>query len=196
MPWFEPQGYDGSMSRHFGTIRQLGYVVEDVDVAIKHYTEVLGFGPFFRVERIRPPDYTYRGVPTAAEVRIALGNAGDMQIELVQPLDHEPTMFRDFMEAGHRGLQHVGYWFDTPAKMDAALAKAASLGYGSSDSQSGTFGENGRSVLFDVHRGYPGTAVELSEACGWKAELFRNIADAARDWDGTDPVRTMKPPAR
>jgi catechol 2,3-dioxygenase-like lactoylglutathione lyase family enzyme len=180
------------MSRYFGTIRQLGYVVDDVDVAIRHYTEVLGIGPFFRVDRVRAPDFCYRGVPTAAELRIALGNSGDMQIELVQPLDREPTMFRDCIDAGFRGLQHVAYWFDTPAKMDAALAQAASLGY--EGAQTGTFGENGRSVLLDVARGYPGTVIELSEVGEWKAEVFRMVAAAARDWDGSDPVRTLQRP--
>ena len=128
----------------------------------------------------------------AAEVRIALGNSGDLQIELVQPLDREPSMFREFIDAGHRGLQHVAHWFDSPAAYDAALAVATSLGY--EVAQSGTFGENGRSVLLDVHRGYPGTVVELSEACGWKADMFRKVAVAARDWDGSYPVRTVERP--
>ena len=34
--------------------------------------------------------------------------------------------------------------------------------------------------------------IELSEVCGWKAELFQQIADAAEGWDGSDPIRRVQ----
>ncbi len=36
------------MSRIFGDVRQNGYLVADIEAAMKHWTEVLGVGPFFR----------------------------------------------------------------------------------------------------------------------------------------------------
>ena len=35
----------------------------------------------------------------------------------------------------------------------------------------------------------PGTVVELSEVFGPKGRMFELIRDAARDWDGSRPVR-------
>ncbi len=35
------------MSRLFGDVRQNGYVVRDLEAAMKHWTQVLGVGPFF-----------------------------------------------------------------------------------------------------------------------------------------------------
>ncbi len=39
------------MSRIFGSIRQNGYVVSDIEAAMRHWTEVMGIGPWFYVER-------------------------------------------------------------------------------------------------------------------------------------------------
>jgi len=58
---------------------------------------------------------------------------------------------------------------------------------------SGEVGENGRFVYFDDRSDlpgcHPGTTIELSEVAGPKGRLFRLIREAARDWDGADPVR-------
>jgi hypothetical protein len=35
------------MSRFFGKVCQNGYVVRDIEAALKHWTEVLGVGPFY-----------------------------------------------------------------------------------------------------------------------------------------------------
>ena len=43
-----------------------------------------------------------------------------------------------------------------------------------------------------MHPDLPSGMVELSETTGGKGEYFRQIADAARTWDGrTDPIRQM-----
>ena len=63
------------MSRIFGSLRQNGYVVRDIEAALKHWTTVLGVGPFFYVERARIADLQYKGHPSAAEVHVALAQA-------------------------------------------------------------------------------------------------------------------------
>ena len=93
------------MSRIFGPIRQNGYVVRDIEAALKHWTTVLGVGPFFYVERARIADLQYKGKPSAAEVHVALANSGNLQIELLQPCNDAPSMWRDFLVAGHEGTQ-------------------------------------------------------------------------------------------
>ncbi len=177
------------MSRIFGASRQNGYVVRDIEAALDHWTSVLGVGPFFYMEQVKVDDLRYRGQPTNAQASIALANSGELQIELIQLRNDAPSMWRDFLEAGHEGLQHFAYWMDTPAAMDAALERAAALGY--EIGQSGTVGENGRFVYLCTEA-HPGTVVELSEACGWKAEFFRKVAKAAENWDGSDPIRSVQ----
>ena len=55
----------------------------------------------------------------------------------------------------------------------------------------GRMGTRGRFSYF-VHPELPSGMVELSETTGGKGEYFRQIAEAARTWDGrTEPVRQM-----
>ena len=177
------------MSRYFGEIRQNGYVVRNIQAALRHWTTVLGVGPFYYLEQVTIENFHYNGAPTSAEMSVALANSGPLQIELIQQRNDAPSMVRDFLQAGREGLQHVAYWMDTPAKMDAALKKADELGY--AVGQSGTIGENGRFAYLKTEA-HPGTVVELSEVCGWKAKLFQQIADAAKEWDGSDPIRRVQ----
>jgi len=41
---------------------------------------------------------------------IALGNTGDLQIELIQQRNDASSMYMDFLNAGREGLQHMSYW--------------------------------------------------------------------------------------
>jgi hypothetical protein len=170
------------MSRIFGNIRQNGYVVRDIRAAMSHWTEQLGVGPFFYVKVAPIESFHYMGKPSGCQCAIALANSGDLQIELIEQLNDEPSMYRDFLAAGREGLQHVAYWTE---KMDDDLARIAALGY--PIGQSGTVGENGRFVYYTTEA-HPGTVVELSEISGRKGQLFRAIRDAAASWDGTNPI--------
>ena len=60
------------MSRIFGPVRQNGYVVRDIEAALKHWTEVMGVGPFWYFERVPLERFCYRGEASPIEVSIAL----------------------------------------------------------------------------------------------------------------------------
>lgn len=173
------------MSRLFGEIRQNGYVVRDIEAALRHWTERLGVGPFFYFERVGIEDFRYRGEPSPLDVSIALGNSGSLQIELIQPRNDAPSMYRDFLAAGCEGLQHVAFWTDA---FDAELERSELAGY--RVGQSGQIGENGRFVYFETEA-HRGSVIELSEISGPKGRFFRHIAECANGWDGQDPIRPM-----
>ena len=171
------------MSRHFGQIRQLGYVVDDIEAAMDYWSRVLGVGPFFYNERVPIKNYTYRGAIYEPHNSVALANSGSLQVELIQCRNDVPSMYRDFARAGHGGLQHVAYWTE---RYDADLARLEAQGF--KPVMGGEVGENGRFVYFDTEYG-PGTVVELSEVLGPKGTMFRMIREASENWDGRDPVR-------
>ena len=174
------------MSRIFGAVRQNGYVVRDVEAAMRHWTTVVGVGPFFYFERAPITEFSYRGAPSPLEVSIALANSGDLQIELIQQRNDAPSMYRDFLRAGREGLQHVAYWTNS---FEEDLARCLAAGYVAG--QAGVAGgANGRFVYFDTEA-HPGTVVELSDSSGAKGAFFRHIAEVAREWDGTDPIRRL-----
>jgi hypothetical protein len=121
-------------------------------------------------------------------VSIALANSGPLQIELIQQRNDARSMYRDFLHDEPRGgLQHVAYWTQS-FDVDLARYRAAGIGVG----QSGRIGEAGRFAYLDTEVG-PGTVVEISEISGAKGRFFEHIAKRAAAWDGSDPIRRMRP---
>ena len=47
-----------------GDIMQLAFVPSDFDAAVRHWTEVMGAGPFFLLPNVSLPGGRYRGVRT------------------------------------------------------------------------------------------------------------------------------------
>jgi len=171
------------MSRFLGSIRQLGYVVDDIEAAMAHWYGVMGVGPWYYNPRVPIEDYRYEGRAYEVHNSVALANSGPVQVELIQTRNDAPSMYRDFMMAGHRGLQHVAYWTQD---FDADLARMEAEGF--AQKMSGKVGENGRFTYFDKED-HPGTVIELSEVMGPKGRLFDLIREASHGWDGSDPVR-------
>ena len=171
------------MSRRFGAIRQNGYVVRDIQAAMRHWSEVLGIGPWFYVEHAPFRNFRYRGEPSAPDAGIALANSGDLQIELIQQWNDAPSLYRDFLAAGNEGLQHIAYWTESfAADRGAALDAGYRIGH---EGETGSFGPF---AYFDTE-GHPGTVLELSDIGGPKLALFKTIREASEDWDGRDPIR-------
>lgn len=175
------------MSRFFGAIRQAAYVVPDIEVAMDYWSSVLGVGPWFYNPKVPIENYTYRGQRHDVHNSVALANSGPLQMELIQMRSDTPSMYRDFVQAGHQGLQHVAYWTED---FDADLARLEGQGF--KVMMSGEVGVKGRFVYFEekAHPGlHPGTVIELSEVAGPKGTMFKMIREASEGWDGSDPVR-------
>lgn len=173
------------MSRYFGEIRQLGYVVRDIEQAMQYWSETLGVGPWYYNPRVPIVNYQYDGRSYEPHNSVALANSGFVQVELIQVRNDVPSMYRDFLQAGHTGLQHVAYWTED---YDADLQRLQAQGFKAK--MGGEVGRQGRFVYFDTGL-HPGTVIELSEVAGPKGRLFDLIRDSARDWDGKDPVRSF-----
>jgi catechol 2,3-dioxygenase-like lactoylglutathione lyase family enzyme len=172
------------MSRFLGEIRQVAYIVPDIEAAMDHWSRVLGVGPWFYNPRVPIRNYHYRGEHFEPHNSVALANAGSLQIELLQTRNDVPSMYRDFLRAGHQGVQHVAYWTEN---FDADLARAEAAGF--TVCMGGEVGENGRFVYFEDRSALPGTTIELSEVAGPKGRMFTLIREASLHWDGQDPVR-------
>ena len=174
------------MSRIFGPIRQNGYVVKDMEAALEYWVGAMAVGPWFLVEKVELDWFRHRGERQAPKLSIALANSGDLQIELIQQHDQTPTMYREFLDAGREGLQHVAFWStEYQALYDDMLAKGYELGH---EGQIG--GERGRFAYFESNA-HPGTVIEISDISGPKGELFEFIRKAAVDWDGASPIHRL-----
>jgi len=166
-----------------GGIRQLGYVVQDIEAAMRHWSGSLGVGPWFYNPRVPIVNYRYRGERYEPHNSVALANDGFLQVELIQTRNDVPSMYRDFALGGRTGAQHVAYWTED---YDRDLNNLVGLGW--KPVMQGEVGERGRFIYFDTEY-HPGTVIELSEVAGPKGKLFKLIREASEGWDGKDPVR-------
>ena len=171
------------MSRFLGEIRQLGYVVPDIEAAMDYWSRTLGVGPWFYNPKVPIVNYRYRGEAHAPHNSVALANSGFVQVELIQTRNDVPSMYRDFQQAGRTGLQHIAYW---TSDYDADLARLLKEGF--KPVMSGEVGEKGRFIYFDTEY-HPGTVIELSEVAGPKGKMFDLIRASSEGWDGSEPVR-------
>ncbi|CAG2153077.1 VOC family protein [Cupriavidus plantarum] len=182
------------MSQHLGGVRQIGYVVRDIERAMRHWSEVLGVGPWFYKEAVGTTEFRYYGKPSALpDLSIALANSGGVQIELIQQRNDAPSLYRDSLDSlarGGEGMQHIACWTDDA--FDAFAARLIASGY--VEGHGGRMGMRGRFAYY-LHPDLPGNIVEISEMAGGKGEYFKTIAAAAMVWDGTDPIRRMPSPS-
>ena len=175
------------MSRIFGDMRQVGIVVRDVEGAMRHWIEVCGVGPWFYVEKLPVSSFTYRDkIFPDIHISVALANSGEVQLELIQQRCNTPSMYRDFLAAGHEGMQHWSSW---PEDYDARLECALSSGY--RVGQAGD-GPRGRFVYL-WEEGHRGRVIEMAQMTPTRRNIFAAVRDAAVDWQGTDPVRRTWP---
>ena len=182
------------MSRLFGSIRQVAFVVRDLDATLHYWTETLGVGPFFVLRRVSPVDYRYRGAPAPAPcLSLALGNSGDVQIELIQQHDDRASAYRDFLAAGREGMQHVSSWL-TRGEYDETMARARARGLVVAH-EGALPGSGVRFAYFATDVAPGGLVYEIADCLEPRVYPFMQmIADAARGWDGRDPVREIQLP--
>lgn len=167
-----------------GGVIQTAFVVQDIRASITHFQRDCGAGPFFLLDHFLGPDQLYRGAPSTADVTIAMGFAGHMQIELIQPLDDHPSVYRETVKQRGYGFHHVGIAY---ADVDADLPGYVALGY---ELAFRAAVPTGGSVAY-LGRGdaaAPGF-LELIPATPGMDAHFTAMWRASLDWDGTDPVR-------
>lgn len=79
---------------------QIGMVVEDVDAAAKSFAKILGANPIEVIDWPIPgvdPEAFYYGKPAQWKMRVCFFQIGNMQWELVQPLEGQ-SIFSDFLK--------------------------------------------------------------------------------------------------
>jgi catechol 2,3-dioxygenase-like lactoylglutathione lyase family enzyme len=179
------------MSVFYGPIRQIAFVVRDLDVALDYWTKTLGVGPFYVMRNMTPDDFRYRGAPSPSpRMSIALGNSGDLQVEIIEQHDDRPSAYRDFLDSGREGMQHVSAWV-TRDGYDDVMKRMTDTGV--------EVVHEGRLAAADVRFAYfatdtapGGLLYEIADVLEPQIyPMMEMIAHAAKDWDGADAVREI-----
>jgi catechol 2,3-dioxygenase-like lactoylglutathione lyase family enzyme len=180
------------MSRRFGEVRQIAFVVRDVERAMRYWIDTLGVGPFFVLREITPDTFRYRGAPSPAPtLTMGFANSGTLQVELIQQHDDRPSAYRDFLASGREGFQHVSSWL-TRAEYDATMARA--LAAGTAVAHEGAMAGGGvRFAYFATDTVPGGLTYEIADVAEPTVfPMMQMIADAAKSWDGSEPIRELR----
>lgn len=87
---------------------QLGIVVPDIRKGMAFFKDKLGVPEFLFIEKPELQDETYLGKPAPLRLHLAFGWAGEMQIELIQPIAGVST-YSKFLEHNPKGgIHHYG----------------------------------------------------------------------------------------
>lgn len=99
----------------------IGVAVRDLVAAMPRFEELLGLGPWGRIDAEVPA--VFRGRETVSGVRSAFARLGSMYVELVEPTVGEFTA-KTFLEERGEGIYHLGYWVeDIPAAIEVAASR-------------------------------------------------------------------------
>ena len=165
-----------------GPIRQIGYVVTDLDGALTEWI-AMGGGPWFVMRGVRQ-DVRYRGVPCSVTLDLAWANSGDMQLELIHQTCDTPSVNTEFLAKHGEGFNQLCWWTDD---FDATMAAIRDAGW----PVVWEGGENQAQRYAYVTPPTGATVAELTERTQMLEGMAELIRSAAVDWDGTDPIRTL-----
>jgi len=164
---------------------QNGFVVSDLEAAVKHWSGKLGVGPFFLLEHIPFGTLYFRGRPVTFDMSVALAQWGEMQIELIVQHDEMPSIYSEFRTRHGTGLQHVGVM---TADLDADLARLRLNSVEPVQWGSTSTGIRFAYVNTDDHAG---GMLELIERGPAIEAFFGMVRQAAVAWDGSKPLRRL-----
>ena len=167
-----------------GPIRQNAYIVKDFDAAIAQWMRA-GIGPWFVMRSLAQEGSVYRGTPTAPVVSIGFANSGDLQVEVICQENDAPSIYREFVDGGGVGFHHIAFW--TP-EFDPAIDAGEGVGW--EVVHRGDAGGVARFAYLDAG-GFASTVIEIMELNDATRWMTTTVREAAMDWDGSDPVRSL-----
>jgi hypothetical protein len=167
-------------AKTYGPIRQIAYIVEDLDAAIRHWTAFAGIGPWTVYKNTSMRGHC-RGADTTVKMNVGLSYQGEVQIELIQVTSRTPSPYQD--PGGHSliGMHHIA-WLSHDIDGDVARARQRGL-VPAFEASNGVV-----RVAYMESAAEPGLLLEFIEAAPVVLDSFASGIKAAQDWDGGKAV--------
>ncbi len=102
---------DLTVTDQFYEIVQVGIVVEDIEKTKQGMLDVFGLEPDSGGDVVYKK-CLYRGETIDAPVRSAFYNFFNIQLEILQPIEDQDTVWSDYLKMGMHGLHHIRFDVD------------------------------------------------------------------------------------
>ena len=168
-------------------VRQLAYAVADVDAAALAHHRKFGSGPFFVLRHVALASSIHRGVERPFDHSSAYGQWGAVMVELVQQHNPDPSAVHDMYPpgSGREGLHHAALFVDD---LDSAIARFETQSMPLAQLSVTT---SGTAFAFVDAREQMGHMLELYEPTPQLVRFYDFVAEAAKGWDGREPLREL-----
>ena len=164
-------------------IMQMAWVVEDIHRAMEEWIDTLHVGPWFLLDSFTGGNPVYRGEPSRAAVALAMSFSGHMNVELIQPLDDHPSVYRELIQARGYGFHH---WGVASRDVESDVAQYEKRGFRQAFRAGVPTG--GDVVYLDSAGAVPGF-VELIPVNPLMERAFSAFYAASMAWDGANRIR-------
>ena len=161
---------------------QVAYATTDVRAAAGRWHELFGAGPFFVRDNVPVRRVLVDGEEAVFDHSCALGQWGNVMVELVHHHEMAPAALERDMRRGGTGVHHVACFVDDlEAARDQLVAGGARVVM---DAQSNEV----RFIFLDLGPEL-GHMVELYEETPYMSDLYALVREASIGWDGSDLIR-------
>lgn len=168
-------------------IVQMGWVVTDLDEAVRHWVNTLGAGPFYRLPHNKLHNLTYRGKSAEWDHSSAVGQWGTIQVELMEQHCSNPSGIRDFYAPGQSGPHHITWVVEN---FEAEKSRLEQMGFPAVMTGNLEMLDGMPMGWFDA-RPVLGLMAEVYEECETLRRSYAWIARQAVDWDGKNSFREV-----
>jgi hypothetical protein len=175
--------YQGSWPTGEYRFFQIAWVVDDLLATARKWVDVYGVGPFHVLPR-RKQTVRYRGQSTEIELQLAVTQSGPVQLEFIQQIGGDPSVYREIYPQGQGGVHHM---CTVSEAYDETLAHYDSQGY---PVVAEIEGSGFRVGYCDTHKDF-GFITEVVEKTPAFVASLAGISETCAHWDGKDPIRLL-----
>ena len=172
-------------TKDFGPVKQLGYLVEDIEASVNAWMDHLNVGPWMIIKNVTL-DCTFKGEPSAPLIDIALAYSGDVQVELIQQKNDAQSPYRKYFDEKRMGLHHTAYLCDDINKdVDQAVDQGLDVvcDINMFDGSRYVYAQNA-ALGEDIY-------IEFLENTDIMKEMFKSGIENAANWDGNRDIVVM-----
>ena len=164
---------------------QIAFTVPDLEAACREWAERVGAGPFL-IRQHMQVNANHDGEPAIYDHSAAFGQWGPLMLELVELHECSPAPLNDaFRHSAPNAVNHYAYFVEDLAASSAAIQEQ---GF---PLMMELVSSSGMQVHFLDGRSTIGGLIEIYEGSEHIRAHYAKVAELARDWDGSDPVRYM-----
>jgi methylmalonyl-CoA/ethylmalonyl-CoA epimerase len=91
-------------------VTQIGIIVNDIDKVSQSYADFFGIEKpqWFWTDTVDVAQTEFNGESSEARSKLAFIDAGQLQIELIEP-DENPSTWREFLDKEGEGVHHIAF---------------------------------------------------------------------------------------